>query len=396
MSVQPPRDARIALIFFFMLAGITMGSWVARIPDVQHRLDLSDGQLGLALLGTAVGALVALPTSGVLVSKFGSVGVLTIAGFGVCAMLPILPMAPSLITFALILFVFGVFYGSFEVPANSQAVIIEKAYQRPIMSSFHAMFSVGGLIGAATSGLIAGRGVAPVPHLAAVGVLMAIGTVIARPHLMPDPPQPRGNGPLFALPTGALLGLGTIGFCVLLGEGAMADWTAVYLRNNLGTTAAIAAAGYTAFSLMMAIGRFAGDGLTQRFSAVTMIRTGGLLVALGLGIGLFVGNVAGAVIGFAAVGAGLATLFPLVLSAAGRTPGVSPTFALTAVATAGYVGFLAGPPVIGFVAERFGLKTGLLVVAALGLVVFAMAGQARQSDGLGEPTPDGAGVVPEG
>jgi MFS family permease len=368
------RAARFAAASFFLLNGIAMGNWVTRIPDVQQRLDLSEGQLGFALLGSALGALVALPGSGWLTARFGSDRMIFAAGIGICLMLPLLPIAPSLALFFLTLFAFGLVFGTLEVPANAQAVVVETAYRRPLMSSFHAMFSVGGLAGAAMAGVIAGRGVAPFPHLLAVGAGLLVMTLFARPRLLPDPPAPHEHGPLFALPRGPLLALGAIGFCVLLGEGAMADWSAVYLTREFGAGATLAAAGYAVFSLTMAAGRLGGDALTARFGAERMVRSGGALAAVGLGAGLAIGTAPAVLIGFACVGAGLAAIFPIAMGASGRVPGVPSSTALTAVATAGYTGFLTGPPAIGFVAEHFGLRAGLGIVAVLSAVVFLLAG----------------------
>jgi len=375
--------ARAAAASFFLLNGIAIGNWVTRIPDVQRTLDLSEGQLGLALLGAALGALVALPASGLLMARFGSRPMLVGAGVGVCAMLPLLPAAPSLPLLFAALFAFGIAFGTMEVPANAQAVLVETAWGSPLMSSFHAMFSVGGLVGAAMGGAIAGMGVPPSLHLLLVAAPLAVMALLARPRLLPDADPADGHGhghshdhaPRFAIPRGALLGLGAIACCVLLGEGAMADWSAVYLSRALGAGAAAAALGYTAFSLTMAGGRLAGDALTQRFGPVAMLRGGGLLVALGLGAALLANTVPAMAVGFACVGAGLAASFPIVIGAAGRVPGVPPSLGLTAVATAGYVGFLAGPPVIGFVSQVGGLRAGMAVVALLGLAVAALAGR---------------------
>jgi MFS family permease len=379
--------ARVAAASFFLLNGIAIGSWVTRIPDVQRRLALSEGSLGLALLGAALGALVAMPVSGWLVGRFGSDRMMFASGAGICLVLPLLPLAPSLPVLFLTLFLFGIVFGALEVPANAQAVLVETAWGAPLMSSFHAMFSVGGLAGAATAGIIAGRGVPPEVHLLAVALVLFAVVLFARPRLLPDAPAAREHGPRFAIPRGPLLGLGVIGFCVLLGEGAIADWSAVYLSDGLAASATVAAWGYAAFSLTMAAGRLAGDWLTARFGPVAVVRAGGALAAAGLGAGLLLGTIPAAIFGFACVGAGLATIFPITMSATGRVPGIAPSAALTAVATAGYTGFLAGPPVIGFASEALGLRAGLGVVALLSAAVIVLAGKVA---GASDAAPGGA------
>ncbi|HYO29021.1 MAG TPA: MFS transporter [Thermomicrobiales bacterium] len=381
------RPARLATIGVFLVAGLSFGSWVARIPEVQDALGLDDAQLGLTLLGTAIGSIAAMTGSGVLIARFGSRAVTTAAALGVCVTLPLLPLAPSMPLLFAALLLFGAAYGTMDVAMNAQAVLVEERYGRPIMSSFHGVFSLGGLLGAASAGLVVGAGVAPVPHLLAVGLALALRVAASAWRLIPAASERRDDGPSFALPTGPLLGLGAIGFGALLAEGAIADWGAVYLRDVAGAGAAVAATGYTAFSLTMMVGRFLGDALTERLGPVPMVRGGGLLVAAGLAFALLLGNAAAALVGFALVGAGLAATFPIVLSAAGRVPGVPAGTALAAVATAGYSGFLVGPPTIGFLSggieaigfAGFGLRGALAVVALLGLAVAVLAGQAGRA-----------------
>jgi predicted MFS family arabinose efflux permease len=316
------RPARLATIGVFLVAGLSFGSWVARIPEVQDALGLDDAQLGLTLLGTAIGSIAAMTGSGVLIARFGSRAVTTAAALGVCVTLPLLPLAPSMPLLFAALLLFGAAYGTMDVAMNAQAVLVEERYGRPIMSSFHGVFSLGGLLGAASAGLVVGAGVAPVPHLLAVGLALALLVAASAWRLIPAASERRDDGPSFALPTGPLLGLGAIGFGALLAEGAIADWGAVYLRDVAGAGAAVAATGYTAFSLTMMVGRFLGDALTERLGPVPMVRGGGLLVAAGLAFALLLGNAPAALVGFALVGAGLAATFPIVLSAAGRVPGV--------------------------------------------------------------------------
>lgn len=366
---------------------MSFGSWVARIPEVQTGLGLDDSRLGLVLLGMAMGSIVAMTATGWLIARFGSQAVTTIAALGVCGLLPLLPMAPSMGLLFLALLCFGAAYGTMDVSMNAQAVAVEERYGRPIMSSFHGVFSLGGLLGAAMAGLLAGAGLAPAPHLLAVGVVLALVVLTATRGLIPAAGEQRDEGPPFALPTGPLLGLGAISFGVLLAEGAVADWSAIYLRDEAGASAAVAVAGYTAFSLTMMVGRFFGDSLIARLGPVAMIRGGGLLVAAGLALALALRSAGGGVIGFALVGAGLAATFPILLSAAGRVPGVPAGTALAAVATAGYTGFLVGPPTVGFLSGGieavgfggFGLPGGLAAVALLGLAVALLAGQAGGS-----------------
>jgi predicted MFS family arabinose efflux permease len=289
-------------------------------------------------------------------------------------------VAPSLLSLVPAIAVLGAANGALDVSMNSQAVAVEKGYGRPIMTSFHAAFSFGGLAGASIGGAVASAGIAPLPHLATIGALGATAAAVAYGALLPASADAADEGaPAFARPTRALLGLGVISFCVLLGEGAMSDWSAVYLNGTLGTGPGFAAAGYAAFSLAMAFGRLFGDGLAERMGPVRLVRACGALAATGLGVALFVGQPVFALVGFACAGAGFSVVFPAALSAAGRTEGMAAGPALAAVSTAGYTGFLVGPPTIGFVAELIGLGGALFVVVGLSAAVVLFAGAVRNA-----------------
>jgi MFS family permease len=371
------RRARWSASTFFLLLGVALGSWVARIPAVQNRLGLDDAQLGIALLSLSVGAIVAMPSTGWLIRAWGNSRVMQFAAALLCVALPLLPLAPAMPFLMLALLAFGAGFGVLDVAMNVQAVAVEEGYGRPIMSTFHGIFSVGGLLGAGSAGAIAGLGLPPFPHLLGIGLLLLVLVAVAGGGLLDDIAGDQG-APVFAVPPRALLGLGVLSFCVLFGEGAVADWSAVYLETTLGSTPAVAAAGYAASSLAMAGVRFAGDALTLRLGPVLLVRLGGLVAGLGLGAALMIGTIPAAVIGFACVGAGLAVAFPIAVGAGGRTPGLASGTAIGAVATAGYSGLLLGPPLIGFVSAQTGLRAALLVVAALCFITALLAGSVRR------------------
>ena len=386
-AADPPRTARLAVIAYFALSGLVFGSWAARIPAVQDELDLSESRLGLALLGIAVGSILAMPNAGWLIGRFGSRRVTAVTATLVCVVLPLLPLAPSGLLLGFTLALFGAAYGLLDVAMNAQAAAVEARYGRPIMSSFHGVFSAGGLVGAAMAAAVAGLDVAPEPHLLAVAVVLLGLALAARPALLPASTDRTDDGPAFARPTRALAGLCLVAFCVLLSEGAIADWSAVLLSTDLGAGAGLAAAGFAAFSLTMAAGRFAGDRLAELLGPAGLLRVGGALVAVGLGGALLLGTPWAALVGFALTGAGLAGTFPVLLSAAGRSTDLPAGTAISAVATAGYAGFLVGPPTIGFVAEAAGLRVGLGVVVLLGVAVVLLAGEVRAGSGMPAATP---------
>jgi MFS family permease len=372
----------MAVLGIFFLNGFGFGSWAVRIPAVQEKLDLGEGLLGLALLGIAAGSLVSMPLAGGLVSRLGSRPVVGATGLGFFLALPLLAWSPSLALLVPALAFAGASGGSLDVSMNAHAVAVEKGQGRPIMSSFHAAFSLGGLAGAAVGGAVAAWGVGVAPHLAGVSALSLAAFALAYLRMLPaDEDRGESGGPAFARPTRALAGLGVISFCVLLGEGAMADWSAVYLKGTLGTGPGFAAAGFAAFSAAMVAGRLLGDRVTARFGPVVLVRAGAAISAAGLGISLAVAHPAAALVGFACAGLGFSIIFPSALSAAGRTQDSATGPAIAAVATAGYFGFLVGPPSIGFVAEGVGLGGALFIVVALSAAIVVLAGSVGRGYG---------------
>lgn len=375
------KAARLAVAAVFFLGGAGFANWATRIPVVQQKLGLSNGALGVALLGTAVGALLAMPVTGWLVARRGSRPMTKFMVLAYCITLPLPALAPNFLLLAIALLVFGAAYGALDVAMNAQGIAIERRYQQPIMSSFHGLYSFGSMAGAASGGLVASLGVDPWSHLLGVALLLAVVAVMASRQLLPTGVDNVKQSPAFALPTQSLVNLGIVAFCVMLSEGAMSDWTAVYLHQTLKTGPGVAAAGYAVFSLAMGVCRLTGDRLTQRLGPVRMVRIGGTVAATGLALSLVVANPIAAILGFACVGVGLSSLIPIVFSAAGRTPGIAPSLALAAVTTTGYCGFLCGPPLIGFVADLLTLRVALGIVVVMSAMSAVLAGAVTRSAG---------------
>jgi Major Facilitator Superfamily len=359
-----------------LLNGFGYGSWVPRIAEIQEKLGVSEGQLGLALFMAAVGALIAMPLAGAAAHRYGSraATAATVVAYGLS--LPGLALAPGLIALGLALFVAGAASGALDVSMNAQGVAVEKRCWRPIMSSLHGMFSLGAMAGAAATGVIAGAGVPLLPHFAGIAALVVAVGVVACVPMLPMSAEAGAEGPGFARPSLAILLPGIVALAALLSEGAMADWSAVYLSNSLGAGTTMAAAAFAAFSMAMAAGRFTGDRLVARLGGDFVVRAGGALAAAGLGLTLLIGNSVVAVLGFGLVGAGLSCVFPVVLSSAARTPDLPPSAAIAAVCTVGYFGFLLGPPAIGGLAELIGLPAALGLVVLLCALIAALGGGA--------------------
>jgi MFS family permease len=370
------RGARAAVAATFALNGLVFGTWASRVPAVRDRAGLSDGELGLALACIAVGAVVAMPVAGGLAARRGSRRPTRVALVAACAGLALVPLATSLAALCVALLVFGVAIGALDVAMNAHGVAVERRAGRPILSGLHAAFSAGGLAGGALGAAAAGAGLAVTVHLPLVAALaLVVGAVWTRAFLPAGEDAAEAGAPLLVRPPRSLLALGALAFACLLIEGASADWSAVYLRDSAGASAAAAALGFTAFSVTMTAGRLLGDRLVAAVGPVRLVRAGGAVAALGFGLALLAGTPAAGIAGFACLGAGMAAVVPIVFRAAGSTPGVEPGVALAAVSSTGYLGFIAGPAVIGGIAEATSLSTSLVLLVGLGALV-AVLGRA--------------------
>ena len=370
----PARAARRAVTVIFLLNGLLFGAWATRIPAVKDGLDLSEGRLGVALALIAVGALSAMPVSGWMSARHGSRWTTRLTAVAFCLATPLPAFAPTYPTLLLACFVLGASGGALDVAMNAHGVAVEQRHPAPILSSFHAAFSAGGLIGAASGSLAAGLGIDARVHLATMAVLGLAAVPAAGRALLPgDVDHAEDDAPLLVRPPRRLWALGLIGLCGLLAEGASGDWSAVYVRDSLGAGAGVAGLAFAAFSLTMTAGRLVGDRLTTAWGADRLVRRGGMLGAAGLGAALLIGEPWAAITGFACLGAGLSAVVPTIFRAAGNTPGIAPGVALAAVSTAGYTGFLAGPPCIGFLAQATSLPVALALLVVLGLVIASLA-----------------------
>jgi MFS family permease len=366
----------VALVFF--VNGFVYASWVPRLAQIRAGLDLSEGDLGLALLMVAIGAISAMPVTGHLIARHGSralTGVtLVLLGIG----LPLIGFADGFAVLCLTFLFYGAAAGVLDVSMNAQGIAVERAYRRPIMSSLHGMFSVGAMAGAGATGLVASFGVGIVPQFLATGALTALlGPLVTR-VMLPPQADAGGRGEGFVLPDRRLVALGLIAFCGLLGEGAMGDWSAVYLDQSLGADVEVAAVAFAVFSLTMALGRFSGDRIVGRLGGGAVVCGGGALAALGLGATLLIGRPEVAIVGFGLIGAGLSCIFPVALSAATRVPGMAAGTTIAGVCTIGYLGFLVGPPAIGGLAELFGLPAALGVVVLLFVLIVVLGNRVSE------------------
>jgi MFS family permease len=361
----------------FLVNGAAIANWVPRVPAVKAALGTSDGPLGLALLGLGVGAAAALLAAGRVVARFGSRPVTRAAGIALCLALLGPGLAGNLPMLALSLALFGAASGLMDVAMNAHGALVERWYGRPVMASLHGLWSVGGLVGAVTGGLAARAGWTPARHFAVAGLCLGALLLVGTRHLLPasmdlapsrtgPAARRRGSGMAWS---GPLLLLGVVGFSSFFGEGSAHDWSAIYLHDVLGTSPAMAAAAFAAFSLAMAVVRFCGDRLSARFGPVRLVRASGLVAAAGFGLGLLAHQPLAGVVGFALLGVGLACVVPVTFSAAGHLGGDLAGVAISRVAAISYLATFAGPPIIGLVADLVGLSLALAIPVVLAGVV---------------------------
>jgi MFS family permease len=371
------RRAHVGTALVFFIHGAAIATWVPRIPAIKQDLGLTEGSLGIALLGIAVGALGAMQLAGPLLARYGSRPVTRVAAIANAALLVTPALAWNLPSLLAALGLFGISIGLLDPAMNAHGVVVEQRRARPIMAGLHSMWSIGGLVGAVTAGLAARAGWDPLAQFTVAAIVLSAVAVVATRGLLPAEvdavpiPAVRGDQRPRAGAVGgwgrAVLLLGLIGFCSFLCEGTAADWSALYLRD-LGASPGAAAAGFAAFSLCMAAGRLVGDRLTVRLGPVRLVRDGSLVAAGGLGLGVVAGNELVAVVGFGLLGAGLAAVVPIAFSAAGNLGGPGGV-GIARVASIAYLGTLAGPPAVGFTAEVVSLRFALLIPVALCVLI---------------------------
>ncbi|HTI10147.1 MAG TPA: MFS transporter [Puia sp.] len=376
-SLPPRRIRRIAVSSFFFLAGLCFSSWASRIPDIQLKLHLDNAALGAVLLGLPTGLLTSLPLAGWLVAKFGSKPIATFAALLYAFTLPVLGAVTAVWQLVTCLFIFGFGGNLLNISINTQAIGTESLYGRTIMASYHGLWSLAGFSGAALGTLFIGLGWLPYQHfLLITGLALLIVGVTSR-QLVDSDPNSQGDQPIFVRPDRSLINLGIIAFCSMICEGAMFDWSGVYFFKVIHPPKELVAAGYTAFMATMASGRFVGDWLATKWGIKRILQASGTLTTSGLLIAILFPWLFPAIAGFLLVGAGVSSVIPLVYSAAGRSKTLSPGVALAAVSTIGYLGFLFGPPFIGFIAQAFNLRVSLGLIAILGSVIVVMAAKTK-------------------
>lgn len=371
---------RIAVKIAFFINGFVFANWVSRLPRIQELYHADNGTIGLVLLSSSIGAVSAMPFTGWAIIKNGSRRITIFAALSYCALVPVIPFLPNIAALIVLYFLMGISTGMLDVAMNAQAVMVEQFYKKPIMTSFHALFSIGMMVGAWCGSLFIDLGYDLGRHLIIVSSASLIAVWWANRNLVQDKPDPltRHDGPLFRLPNQTLINIGIITFCGMLAEGAMSDWSVNYMQNIANASKTLAPIGLSAFATSMTIGRIFGDRIRALLGDKKMIAIGGLIAVVGLSLALFMPQPFVSIAGFFLVGLGLSSIVPIAYSIAGNAKDLPPGVGLAMVTTVGYSGFLFGPPIIGFIADASTLRVALGIVALL-LILMTILGMRYRS-----------------
>ncbi len=367
--ITPGFRQHVATRVVFFIAGLGMAAWAPLVPYAKARAGIEEGTLGLLLLCLGAGSIVTMPPAGALAARYGCRVMIAITAVIMLAALPVLATGTSFPVLAVALLIFGGGIGALDVVMNIQAVIVERASGRTMMSGFHGMFSLGGIAGAAGMSVLLGLGASPLQATLGVVVVIVIALVVAVRDLLPY--GSRSGGPPFAVPHGIVLFLGALCFVVFLTEGALLDWSAVLLTTVHKMPVAQAGLGYAAFAVTMTVGRLTGDGIVRWLGPTKIVVLGGICAAVGVAVATLVPYWQVALVGYALVGAGCSNIVPVLFSAVGRQKMMAENVAVPAITTLGYAGILAGPAAIGLIAHASSLPVAFIVVAVMLLGVAA-------------------------
>lgn len=372
-SAYSKTRVRIAVSFFYFAQGICFATWASRIPDLKTTLQLSDGQLGSILLALPLGQLITMPFSGRLTTAFGTKKMLIIGAPLYALAMANLSLASAGWQLALFLLLFGIAGNICNNALNTQGVVAETYCQKPIMSSFHGVWSVGGFAGALVGLLMINLQVAPMLHFVIIGILVWIHIVVNQRFLLAGQKSVGGKKTsFFKKPQGVLVQLGIIGFCSMATEGAMFDWSGVYFKDVVKAPNSLIILGYASFMVMMATGRFLGDRLITNFGRKRLLQISGVIISSGMFMAVLFPYLVPAAIAFMMVGIGVSSIVPMVYSIAGNNDKVAPGIALAMVGSVSYFGFLMGPPLIGYISALSNLRYSYAVIGCFGLVITAI------------------------
>ena len=372
-------QVRIAVSVFFFCQGLAFANWASRIPDIKTSLHLSEAGLGSILFALPVGQLITMPISGRLVTRFGSKYVLRVAVVGYVFSLTNIGLVEKPWQLALALCAFGIFGNLCNISVNTQAVHAEALYNRPIMASFHGVWSTAGFTGALIGSLMMKLDIKPYYHFWIIALFAITMMLIFNRFLLLTPTSKSASSfTKIKMPHGSLMLLGVIAFCCMSAEGCMFDWSGVYFKQVVKAEGSLVSLGYASFMIMMATGRFTGDRLALKFGRKRMVQISGVLIFIGMMIAVIFPTIIMATIGFLIIGFGVSSIIPLMFSTAGKIKEVASGIAIATVSGIGFFGFLMGPPLIGYIAQLAGLQYSFAVIAVLGLGITLLINRIKE------------------
>ena len=372
-------QVRIAVSVFFFCQGLSFANWASRIPDIKTSLHLSEAGLGSILLALPVGQLITMPFSGRLVTRFGSKYVLRVAVVGYVLSLTNIGLVEKPWQLALALCAFGICGNMCNISVNTQAVHAEALYNRPIMASFHGIWSTAGFTGALIGSLMMKFDIKPYYHFWIIALFAITMMLIFNKYLLLTPTSKSASSlKKIKMPHGSLMLLGVIAFCCMSAEGCMFDWSGVYFKQVVKAEGSLVSLGYASFMIMMATGRFTGDRLALKFGRKKMVQLSGILIFIGMMIAVLFPTIIMATIGFLIIGFGVSSIIPLMFSTAGKIKEVASGIAIATVSGIGFFGFLMGPPLIGYIAQLAGLQYSFAVIAVLGIGITLMINRIKE------------------
>ena len=376
MQIVPLKRIRLAIFCLYFCTGICFSSWASRIPDIKTFLELGDAAWGTILLMMPIGQICGMTISGLLISKAGSKRIFPIALIGYTLALLFTGLSSSEYTLIISLITFG-FFGNFcNISINTQAVTVENAYNKPIMASFHGGWSLAGLTGASIGLLMSSLHLEPAYHFSIIGILVLITLIINKPFLQPDPKKEKSPEEIATKkknkPETFLFLLGIVAFCGMAAEGAMADWSGLYLIDVVGTPKHLAPIGLAAYMITMASGRFLIDKSIQKWGRKKVLQAGGTLIAIGLFTAVAFPNFITTIIAFMIIGFGTAGIVPTIYSVAGQRTKIPTSIALTIVSSVSFLGFLMGPPLIGYISSVTNLRYSYALVGLFGICIVVL------------------------
>ena len=383
MQRQDPRlpvsrkANRRGVSIFFILHGLCFASWASRIPTIQANLNLNAGALGTLLFALPLGFFISLAFAGGLIAKIGSKKAVVLSATLYSLSLVAIGVSTSVIQVGVSLLFFGFFANLLNISVNTQAVAVEGLYKKRLMASFHGLWSVAGFAGAAFGTLMIGNDVPPLQHFILIWIIVLIAVAISAIYLVEKDQQPDKKTPILALPDKSLMGLGLIAFCSMMVEGAMFDWSGVYFRNVVQVSSELTGLGYTIFMIAMAAMRFLADGVAERFGLTRILQASGIFATVGLLAAVIFPQLVPSLFGFLLIGMGVSSVVPMVYSAAGKSKTMTAGMAITAVSSLGFMGFLIGPPLIGFIAEASSLRGSFLALTLMSCAVIVFSSRLR-------------------